>query len=121
VSGDVKAEVRWHQSRYLAEHWGRTMAAQDAFAIDDFRAAAREAIRDLLEREQFSPAKVSAALDDIAFRMKADHRAAAQQAHKDRAYRLKTNGGCPTCADAEKPDPTNHADFHARMTGAAPA
>jgi hypothetical protein len=118
MSGDVTPDVAWWKSRYLSEHWGTTMAAQDRLAIEDYRARVRDRIRDLLAAETFGPKAVLTALDDIASQRGIETRRAAQVARENRHARLKANGGCPICADAETPNPDAHRDFHDRMTGA---
>ena len=120
MSGDPQPTVPWQRSRYLSEHWGRTMAAQDDLAIADYRVSVREAVRDLLSAELFGPKTVLLALDRIAGERSAEVRRVASESNRARNARMKANGGCPVCADAEKPDPDNHREFHDRMTASQP-
>lgn len=116
TEGNPERTVVWSRQRYLAEHWGRVMAAQDDLIVADYRAKVEGAIRDLLAAETFGPKTVIAALSRVATERSWDAHASAQSATKARSARLRANGGCPVCADTEKPDPRTHQNFHDRMT-----
>lgn len=118
--GNPETTVVWFRQRYLAEHWGRVMAAQDDLIVGDYQARVETAVRDLLAAETFGPKSVLAALSQVAVDRSTAAHTSAREAREARNARLRANGGCPLCADAVKPDPDNHRDFHDRMTAAAP-
>jgi len=114
--GNPETTVPWFRQRHLAEHWGRVMAAQDGLIVADYRARVVEGIRDLLASETFGPKAVIALLAQIEVERTAESHEFSRRAREARAGRLKANGGCPICADADTPDPDGHREFHDRMT-----
>lgn len=112
---DPQKETRWQDQRYLSEHWGPTMAAQSAHAINDYQLGLVEGIKRLLVEESFGPKRLMAVLSDVAAEQNHRNSLRVQEAREYRTERLRASGGCPTCADSAKPDPTSHQKFHDQM------